>query len=175
LIFLGNNSDLAGRFVFDVMLSGEVLGVRPGTRRQEVEERLGADYLDDVESEFVRRDYGLLEVTFVPRNGWECAFLTVEMHRTASIDEGLFPAPILQKYGAFDGRVQIAGVVEALQLLGVEVEKIADENSEDFSRYLVASSGCLAHVQNNDDGLLRAGDIWSLTITRPDEVWRRPM
>ncbi|WP_329611697.1 hypothetical protein [Kitasatospora herbaricolor] len=68
-----------------ILSSGKIFGIGIGAQLHDFEQAIGFDHVDDVQGRqgrrLMRRDYGLLEVTFDGEPGWKCRWISVEVHR----------------------------------------------------------------------------------------------
>ncbi|MFJ2777929.1 hypothetical protein [Kitasatospora sp. NPDC087315] len=76
---------IGAEFIAETLSSGTVFGLGVGARLRDVESAIHLDHVDDVQGRrgkrLMRRDYGLLEVTFGGEPDWECRWISVEVHR----------------------------------------------------------------------------------------------
>ncbi|RII20730.1 hypothetical protein DSC45_02700 [Streptomyces sp. YIM 130001] len=162
----------------------DVLGVGVGAGPDAWEAAVGRDYFDDRGAGLLRRDYGLLEVSFSDEEGTPCFGISVQVHRLL---HGL-PVPSSLEgesgtYGAFAPRVRFVELRDTILALGRSVEP--EDLAGDIHRYRVVESGARIFVVDDpdpygdgDDGdaeadgdpdqvrLHRAGDVWALSVHR---------
>src|SRR5688572_804058 len=85
----------------NMLVSSQAFGIAPGTEIPDITVVLGEDYVEErygrAGQRLMRRDYGLVEVTFSNEPDWACVWLSVEVHRLASHDE--LNAEAREKYG----------------------------------------------------------------------------
>ncbi|MEV5969854.1 hypothetical protein [Streptomyces sp. NPDC051921] len=125
-----------------VAAHGDVLGVGIGARPEEWEARLGADYVDDRSGALLRRDHGLVELTFQEERGsWSCLGFTVQVHRLRWDPGSAVPAALWDAYGGFGRSVRFGDLTAAVAALGRTVEPDDDGTAADFRRYRVPGSG----------------------------------
>ncbi|WP_381562177.1 hypothetical protein [Streptomyces eurythermus] len=167
-------------FYARVATRGEVLGVGIGSGPGLWEAVLGTDCLDDPGRGLLRRDYGLVELSFAADGGpLSCFGISVRAHRLVH-DQGVPPA-LARAYGEFTPRARFEEVRSRILALGCAVEP--DDLSGDVHRYRVPESGVRVFVVDDPDpygdgdhdvhdpGLHQAGDIWSLSV--PPAWWAR--
>ncbi|MBB5867527.1 hypothetical protein F4553_000906 [Allocatelliglobosispora scoriae] len=153
-------------FFADVAATGLILGIGRGSTMQEVEDSLGGDYLDDHGDGFIRRDYGLLEITFLDRNGWSCGFIIVEVHRLAG-DRSLVPPAIEARYGPLPARLTAGPYFTALTKRGFGPERVADDSASDYLRYVIPATECVIDVVDDPQDVVGwpgFGEVWSLSL-----------
>ncbi|SMF84732.1 hypothetical protein [Streptomyces sp. Amel2xC10] len=69
-------------FYAHVATRGDVLGLGIGTQPAQWETGLGTDHLDTEDGGLLRRDYGLVELSFQEENSfWPCFGVSVQVHR----------------------------------------------------------------------------------------------
>ncbi|MGI8648278.1 MAG: hypothetical protein DLM55_04420 [Acidimicrobiales bacterium] len=89
-------------FLVDFAATGDIEGVGLGSSPYEWDQIIGADYVDDVQKNQMRRDYGLIELTFWHTDGaWLCTGISVQAHRLWWETADLVPAMLQKKYGEF--------------------------------------------------------------------------
>ncbi len=121
----------------------DVLGTGIGSGPGAWDTTLGPDYLDDPGEGLLRRDYGLVELSFSDAEGpLSCFGISVQVHR---LIHGLsVPAALTKRYGEFAPRVLFTQLQAALLSLGYTVEP--EDLSGDIHRYRVAGSGARVFV-----------------------------
>ncbi|MGW0314100.1 hypothetical protein [Streptomyces flavidovirens] len=149
-----------------VAARGDVLGVGIGAQPAEWEGRLGADYVDDADGGLLRRDYGLVELSFQEEHGaWPCFGISVQVHRLRWDTESAVPAPLRSVYGDFAPRTPFEDLVAAITRLGCSVEPDDDGTAEDFHRYRVPESGVRILVRVDAATHGPTGDVWKLSVS----------
>lgn len=84
----------------------------------EVEAVLGEDFYEEEFPGGLRRDYGLLELSFVRVDEWRCNAVTLELHRlTYDLEPG--PGPLLEEYGPYPKSVSYEKLLTVLRKAGV--------------------------------------------------------
>jgi hypothetical protein len=166
------------RFYVDVVASGRILGVGPGSVPRDVESALGSDYLDDEQDWYVRRDYGLIEFTFLRDRSLECGFVIVELHRLLASGLGMVPQPIVERYGELPLRVPADALLADLAAVGCQIRR--DERGDPSGiRFVSPETGCLIQLSGDspgdrsDDGWPAADEVWSISIHPADSGWWR--
>ncbi|MFD0279258.1 hypothetical protein ACFVHB_35925 [Kitasatospora sp. NPDC127111] len=152
----------------------DVLGVGIGSGPAEWEGTVGSDYLDDGDEGLLRRDYGLLELSFSGAEGAvSCFGISVQVHRL--IHDACVPPPLERTYGEFARRVRFEELRSVILSLGCTVEP--DDLSGDVHRYLVPESGARVFViadpdpygggdhDVDDPEIHQAGDVWALSVS----------
>ncbi|MEU3431444.1 hypothetical protein [Streptomyces gardneri] len=153
-------------FYAHVATRGDVLGMGIGTQPAEWADRLGADYVDDVDAGLMRRDYGLVELSFEEAQGsWPCFGISVQVHRLRWDVESAVPAALRSSYGAFASSVRFEDLTVAINDLGYSFEPDDDATATDFRRYRVPESGVRLIVRVDVDAQGAAGDLWSLSVS----------
>jgi hypothetical protein len=153
-------------FYAHVATRGDVLGVGIGAQPAEWEAKLGADYLDDADSGLLRRDYGLVELSFQEEGGaWPCFGISVQAHRLGQDTESTVPGPLRCAYGDFASRTSFEDLVAAITGLGCSVVPDKDGTPPDIDRYRVPESGVRIFVDTDADAHGPAGDVWSLSVS----------
>lgn len=81
-------------FYAHVATRGEVLGAGIGTQPAQWEAALGTDHLDTEEADLLRRDYGLVELSFQrDDDAWPCFGVSLQVHRLSQDTASEVPAP----------------------------------------------------------------------------------
>ncbi|MEV3987319.1 hypothetical protein AB0J57_00250 [Streptomyces sp. NPDC049837] len=156
----------------------DVLGAGVGSSPDHWEAVLGPDYLDIPSGGLVRRDYGLVEVTFspTPEGLLSCSGFGLQTHRLIhDLSPSTVPTPLSREYGRFEPRVRYAELRAVVLSLGRSIEP-ADQ-SGDVHRYGVRESGADIHViadpdpygngdhDPDDPEEHQAGDVWSVHVS----------
>ncbi|WP_199551744.1 hypothetical protein [Streptomyces sp. N35] len=160
-------------FYADVATRGDVLGVGRGSSPEMWEAALGPDFLDDPGRGMLRRDYGLVELSFSSVEGvMSCFGIGVQVHRML---HGLrAPTAVVRAYGEFAPRVPFGELRTRIRSLGCEVEP--EDVTGDVHRYRVPESGArifvvedpdpYGHAEGDHDAdapaLHRVGDVWAV-------------
>ncbi|WP_374778051.1 hypothetical protein OG756_39775 [Streptomyces sp. NBC_01310] len=164
----------------------EVLGSRIGSGPGHWAESLGPAYVDVPGGGLLRRDHGLVEVTFSSESPGQgtCTAFGVQVHRLLHDQgPGQVPAPLSRRYGAFAPRARFEELRAAVEALGHTIE--LDDPSGDIHRYRVPDSGTRVFVVADPDPYgygdhdpddpeeVQIGDIWSIAVApaprdRPD-------
>ncbi|MDT0613391.1 hypothetical protein [Streptomyces lancefieldiae] len=161
-------------FYAHVATSCDVFGTGIGSSPAAWEATVGPDYLDDPSKGTLRRDYGLVELSFSNTEGpMSCFGISVQVHR---LIHGLsVPASLAGEYGEFAPRARFADMQVAIQALGYTVEP--DDLSGHVHRYRVPRSGARIFVINDpdpygdgdhdvdDQEVHQAGDVWALSVS----------
>ncbi|MFF4569273.1 hypothetical protein [Streptomyces sp. NPDC001410] len=157
-------------FYVKAALQGEILGARLGTSPEIWEENLGSDFLDDARKSLMRRDYGLIEVTFAKSRGsWESVAASLQIHRLAHRLDGMIPPPVTVAHGTFSAHVRIGEFRRELEMQGGTLREVTDSSRPNFVHYQEPSIGSSVYVVNLAHTPLEEGDIWSITLSRGRE------
>ncbi|WP_201297909.1 hypothetical protein [Nocardia sp. CY41] len=172
-------SDLG--FYAHFVTCGEVLEAGIGTNPAEWEAKLGSDYIDDRVQTRMRRDYGLVELSFEEDKGeWSCFGISVQTHRLISGEVSTVPVLLRTEYGEFAPRVGFDELAALITGLGYRIEPDHDATTTDIHRYRVPESGArvfvvadadpygCADVDAEDPAGHRVGDVWSINLS---PVW----
>ncbi|MCH0566505.1 MULTISPECIES: hypothetical protein [unclassified Streptomyces] len=157
-------------FYTHVAIRGDLLGAGIRSEPAEWEAKLGTDYLDVSSPGFIRRDYGLVEVSFQEEKGaWPCFGISVQVHRLRLEGVSAVPKPLRVAYGAFPARTKFAELCAVLTGQGFSVEPDNDSSTTDIHRYRVVQSGARIFVvaEAGAPDSSREGDVWSLSVS-PD-------
>ncbi|ORT54576.1 hypothetical protein [Streptomyces sp. CB03238] len=170
-------------FYAHVATRGDVLGAGIGTTPAEWEARLGPDYLDDRSHGLMRRDYGLLELSFrEDKDAWLCFGISVQVHRLIH-DTAAVPPALQEAYGPFAPRVGFDDLSGLIRSKGHSVERDDDTTTTDTLRYRVPESGVrifviadpdpygYGDVDPDDPTQHQVGDVRSINVA-PD-WWSR--
>ncbi|WP_433452948.1 hypothetical protein ACQPXS_32740 [Streptomyces sp. CA-142005] len=159
-------------FYAKAALRGEVLGVELGAGPEAWEERVGSDFLDDVKKSLMRRDYGLVEVTFAKTEGsWVSVAVSLQIHRLSYGLNEMVPPPIEFAHGAFSTHVRIHEFRRELEMQGGTLCEIADASRPNFVHYQEPNIGSSVYVVDQlAHTSLKAGDIWSIAFSVGTEV-----
>lgn len=140
----------------------EVLGIGIGSGPGAWEATLGPDYLDDAGKGRLRRDYGLVELSFSATDGrMSCFGISVQVHRL--LHGPCAPPSLVRKYGEFTPRAHFEELRSVILSLGCTVE--SDDPSWDFHRYRVPESGTRIFVIEDAGPDHQAGDIWAVNVS----------
>ncbi|NUL04174.1 hypothetical protein HRW07_13210 [Streptomyces lunaelactis] len=159
------------QFCVDVLKTGMVQGVGLQSLPDAWEVALGSGYLDDVQKNRMRRDYGLIELSFLKSDGeWACIEASIQVHRLKMLPaEDVVPDVLVQRYGKFESTVRMGDLIESLAVCGVRHDLILDRNQERHKRFSVEEAPAIIHVLANDfdtAGSLKSGDVWSISLPR---------
>ncbi|MER7723591.1 hypothetical protein [Streptomyces sp. NPDC096323] len=152
----------------------DVLGTGIGASSDAWEAAVGQDYIDDRGKGVLRRDYGLVELSFSDVKGpMTCFGISVQVHR---LIHGLsVPTTLTAKYGEFAPRARFAELQAAIASLDCTVEP--DDLSGYVHRYRVAESDVRIFVINDpdpygdgdhdvdDQKVHQAGDVWAMHVS----------
>ncbi|MFD7242221.1 hypothetical protein [Streptomyces massasporeus] len=155
-------------FYAHVATRGDVLGVGIGAQPAEWEATLGADCLDTEDGGLLRRDYGLVELSFQEEDGaWPCFGVSVQVHRLRWDTESSVPAALRGAYGTFAPSTRFEDLAAAITGLGCSVEPDPDEGgtSGDMHRYRVPESGVRIFVRADARAEGYSGEVWSLSVS----------
>ncbi|MFI6369762.1 hypothetical protein [Streptomyces sp. NPDC050546] len=155
-------------FYAHVATRGDVLGVGIGAQPAEWETKLGADFLDTEDGDLLRRDYGLVELSFQEEgSAWPCFGVSVQVHRLRSDTESSVPAALRGAYGEFAPSTRFEDLAAAIVGLGSSVEPEPDDGGTtgDFHRYRVRESGVRIFVRADEGAQGQAGVVWSLSVS----------
>ncbi|MFH8564119.1 hypothetical protein [Streptomyces sp. NPDC017988] len=179
----GRRADLG--FYAAFATRGEILGTGIGADPAAWEAALGPDHLDDPGEGTLRRDHGLVELSFsaaekpLGRSSsrpFSCYGISVQVHRLAhdAPTAPLVPSALVREYGQFAPRVRFEELRSAILSLGCTVEP--EDLSADIHRYRVPESGARVfviddpdpygdgHHDTDDPETAQAGDVWALSV-----------
>ncbi|MET9293393.1 hypothetical protein [Streptomyces sp. NPDC003077] len=154
----------------------DVFGVGVGSDPDDWEAALGSDYLDVFGRGRLRRDYGLVEVSFFrnPQGTYSCSGFSVQIHRQLyASSPGDVPLPLSREYGNFAPRAQYEEVRARILSMGHSIEL---EKPDHIHRYHVPESGARVFVMADpnpygscdhdpaDPELHQADDVWSVSV-----------
>ncbi|MFJ8547026.1 hypothetical protein ACIRFH_34665 [Streptomyces sp. NPDC093586] len=166
-------------FCAHVAARGDVLGATVGTGPEGWEAALGHAFLDVPGGGLLRRDYGLVEINFSPRQlaqpaRMACFGFGVPVQRLLyDQSPDTVPPPLTRTYGPFAPRVPFTELHTALQALGHTVELDTDNTSRDMNCYRVSRSAGRIHVIAGpapcasgapDPNGHQEGDVWSIDV-----------
>ncbi|SDX09539.1 hypothetical protein SAMN05421504_102293 [Amycolatopsis xylanica] len=160
-------------FYARAVVDGTVMGLGQDSLPEDWEDRLGVNYVDDVRKGLMRRDFGLVEVSFQRVRGiWRCFGVGIQVHRLDRGVEAVVPAPVRAEFGEFGSPVGFAGVDAAVARMGGRLESANDGGSTYHDQFLSASTNARVHVvaQVDDPGVggTSVGDVWSIHLS-----WRK--
>ncbi|MFH0518594.1 hypothetical protein ACHBTE_15625 [Streptomyces sp. M41] len=161
-------------FYAHVATSCDVFGTGIGSSPEAWEAAVGPDYFDDPGTGLLRRDYGLLELSFSDAEGLlSCFGISVQVHR---LIHGLsVPVSLTERYGKFAPRARFTELQAAILSLGSTIEP--DDLSGDVHRYRVVGSGARIFVVDDPDPYgsgdhdvdaekaHQPGDVWALSVS----------
>jgi hypothetical protein len=166
-------------FFRDVSVTGHVLGLGLGSKPTQWEQALGDGYIDDVRKGRMRRDYGLVELSFLRIEGfWKCTEISIQVHRLSMHHEEIIPETLLRMHGAFQERVPFSDLRQSILESGVGIETIEDVARSRYRRYWIRESRTLIHVLDdrlNESGLPAPGDVWSISLSQDAEIRKAPL
>ncbi|MEU6057187.1 hypothetical protein [Streptomyces sp. NPDC047097] len=165
-------------FYAHVATRGDILGAGISTPPAHWEAALGPGYVDDTSNGLMRRDHGLVELSFAEddEGTWSCFGISVRAHRLFTGDASTAPEPLRSAYGPFAPQVSFDQLSAALTAHGLSIE-LDDATAEDIHRYRVPESGARIFVVVDPDpyGYCEAdpdeparsarGDVWSLSLS----------
>ncbi|WHM40686.1 hypothetical protein [Streptomyces sp. BPTC-684] len=162
-------------FYAHVATRGDVLGTGIGSGPDAWEAAVGPGYLDDRGAGLLRRDYGLVEVSFSGAEGsMSCFGISVQVHRLIH-GHSAVPPTLEREYGGFAPRVRFQDLRSGILSLGRTVEP--EDLSGDVHRYRVPESGARIFVIEDPDPygdgdydvddpeIHQAGDVWALNVS----------
>ncbi|MBX9359802.1 hypothetical protein ACF09Y_34885 [Streptomyces massasporeus] len=155
-------------FYARVATRGHVLGLGIGTQPAAWEAKLGTDFLDAEDGSLLRRDYGLVELSFQEEAGaWSCFGVSVQVHRLRRDTEASVPAGLRGAYGVFAPSTRFEDLAAAIAGLGCSLQPEPDEDGtpEDMRRYRVPESGVRIFVRAEEHAGRQAGEVWSLSVS----------
>ncbi|MFJ8053271.1 hypothetical protein [Streptomyces luteogriseus] len=155
-------------FYAHVATRGDVLGLGIGAQPAEWETKLGADFLDTEDGGLLRRDYGLVELSFQEEGrAWPCFGVSVQVHRLRWDTESSVPAALRDAYGAFAPATRFEDLAAAIAGLGCSLEPEPDDDgtSGDMHRYRVPESGVRIFVRADGNVRGQTGEVWSLSVS----------
>ncbi|MEU8268617.1 hypothetical protein AB0B89_15785 [Sphaerisporangium sp. NPDC049002] len=159
-------------FYVTALTTGTVLGLRIGSRAEEVERVLGPDFLDDPGRGTLRRDYGLVEFGFERDHGWMCRVISIQVHRLAGQQGDTVPTRLREKYGSFAPYVPYEILAPALASYGYTTHIDRQESPYPGLRVLQVDQTGTEIVVVADKEAERAGgrpghgDVWSISLSR---------
>ncbi|GAA3861464.1 hypothetical protein [Streptomyces sedi] len=147
---------------------GTVCGLGAGSLPTEWEPVLGGDYVDDARKGRMRRDYGLVEVSFLRREGeWRCATVSLQVHRLAWAED-VVPRRLREEYGEFRTHVPFASLAAGIAEAGFGLEEVGDSSMHGFTAFRISETSSVLHVARTppgDGGPHHADDVWSLALS----------
>ncbi|MBT3159137.1 hypothetical protein KQH42_02260 [Streptomyces sp. CHA1] len=155
-------------FYAHVATRGEVLGAGIGAQPAQWEAALGTDYLDIEEADLLRRDYGLVELSFQKDDdAWPCRGVSLQVHRLSLDTDSEVPASLRDVYGEFAPAVRFEQLTGTIAGLGhcVEHEPDAAGTSPDIHRHRVPESGVRIFVRTPEGTQRQTGAVWSLSVS----------
>ncbi|MEV5238367.1 hypothetical protein AB0K89_04450 [Streptomyces cinnamoneus] len=154
----------------------DVLGSGIGSAPGAWEATVGPDFFDDPSQGLLRRDYGLVELSFSDAEGsmsMSCFGISVQVHRL--IHGSSVPESLVREYGKFAPRARFEELRALILTLQCTVEP--DDLSGDVHCYRVPESGARIFVIEDPDPygdgdhdvhdptIHQAGDIWALNVS----------
>ncbi|WP_406729514.1 hypothetical protein WJ438_40400 [Streptomyces sp. GD-15H] len=158
----------AFQFLVEVLKSGAVQGLGLDARPDAWEAKLGSGYVDDVRKGRMRRDYGLVELSFFKEGEtWQCFEVSLQIHRLAAGIADIVPISLIEEYGKLESRIKFSDLQANATAEGLQVAQIGDRGRHLHSRFSVMESRVIVHVLETDSGdILRRGDVWSVSLAR---------
>ena len=161
----------------DFIASGRILGQDLASGPDDWDFALGGSSwpLVDVQKRQMRRDYGLVEVSFeLTDSEWVCTVIHLQAHRLniGSDLSALVPPGVVDEYSPIEPVVEFSDVAQELAAAGVDVERILDRSTRDYRRFWVARSESVVHVQG--DARDKPGAVWSVGRALGGAVWKKP-
>lgn len=158
----------ACQFLVEVLKSGAVQGLGLDAQPDAWEAMLGSGYVDDVRKGRMRRDYGLVELSFFKEGDiWQCFEVSLQVHRLAMGIPDVVPDSLIEEYGKLESRVRFSDLQANATAEGLQLAQIRDPGGHLHSRFSVMESKAIVHVLEADSGdNLRQGDIWSVSLAR---------
>lgn len=158
------------RFCVEVLRSGTVQGLGLNGQPDAWEAKLGQGYVDDVRKGRMRRDFGLVELSFLKGGeGWQCIELSLQIHRLAMGEVDVVPNFLIGKLGKFESRIKFDDLEGLLATEGIHLDRIGDRIQEPHARFSIAESGAIVHVLTVEAGGVGRpgiGDVWSISVAR---------
>ncbi|MFE5243203.1 MULTISPECIES: hypothetical protein [unclassified Streptomyces] len=124
--------------------------------------------MDDMRKGRMRRDYGLVELSFIKKGEmWQCFEVSLQVHRLAKGIPDVAPGSLIEEYGELESRVRFGDLQGSVTAEGLRVAQISDRARHLHSRFSVMESRAIVHVLEADSGdILRRGDVWSVSLAR---------
>ncbi|MFF4867454.1 hypothetical protein ACFY3J_38585 [Streptomyces sp. NPDC001231] len=161
-------------FYAHVATHRDVLAIGIGSGPGAWEATVGPDYLDDPGKKLLRRDYGLVELSFSDADGpMSCFGISVQVHRL--VHGHCVPPSLVREYGESTPRARFEELRSMILSLGCKIEP--DDLSGDVHRYRVPESGTRIFVIDDPDPfgdgdhdvddpeIHQAGDVWALSVS----------
>ncbi len=166
------DSEAALTFFRDIATTGAVEGLGLDAEPDQWSRSLGTAYVEDIRRGRMRRDYGLVELSFFrTAQAWKCLEISVQVHRLAYPHEDVVPITLSRV--PFPDRVLFADLNRVIQDSGAEVEEIVDVAKSWYRRYYIPESSALVHVVSDDS--LSAETVWSISLAKDAETRRVPL
>lgn len=158
----------AFRFLLEVLGLGTVQRLGLDAKPEAWEAKLGSEYVDDLRKGRMRRDYGLVELSFFKEGEiWQCFEVSLQIHRLATDFSRIVPSSLIEEYGPFESRIKFSDLQANATIEGLQVTQIDNRSGHLHSRFSVMESGVIVHVLETDFGdVLRQGDVWSVSLAR---------
>ncbi|SOD67133.1 hypothetical protein SAMN06297387_1292 [Streptomyces zhaozhouensis] len=149
---------------------GTVCGLGAGSLPTEWDLVLGGDCVDDVRKGRMRRDYGLLEASFLRREGeWQCTTVSVQVHRLVWAED-VVPRRLREEHGDFRTHVPFALLSARITEAGFGLEEVGDPSMKGFTAYRLSGTSSVLYVVRTppgDGGPHQGDDVWSLALSFP--------
>lgn len=155
-------------FLVEATMEGRVLSLDVNSTPEAVEKVLGTGFIDDVDNKkrHMRRDYGLVEFYFQPKDGgWKCNHISIQVHRLVHGDKNTVPSVLTEKYGDFPAEIPFADIVQRLAESHPDVSVQSETSDGDYKHVALSQAKADITVWQGQDGKPPApGSIWSITI-----------
>lgn len=155
-------------FLATALLDRRVLDLECGSTPEQVEASLGANFIDDMEKRrrYFRRDYGLIELTFVRNAEWVCSNANIQAHRL--MRPGSVPAPLEECYGPFPRRVKLSDLVARIAERGHQLVLASRDSDRPYERYATEPAGpayafVVGDTSGADNTRPATGELWSIS------------
>jgi hypothetical protein len=153
-------------FVADLMRTGLLHGIGVGTSVGEVDRVLRVEFVDDADGDnWLRRDYGLVELNFTGGPDWVVTGGGLALHRLPALPE--IGEEWARDMGVtFPAFIRWADVVEALSEFG-DAPELESSVQGEFRAYRAAATRVTAVVVDNEDerdDWPGHGDLWAVNV-----------
>ncbi|MDT7725945.1 MAG: hypothetical protein QOI21_2521 [Actinomycetota bacterium] len=157
-------------FYAQVIVTGRVMGASLASSPEQWAQELGANYVDARRKALMRRDFGLVEVSFQRVRGvWECFGMAIQVHRLVGGRDGVVPAPVGARFGDFGPLVLFATLDDVVARAGHHLENDNDETTSHHDRFVLPETGAHVHVVSQvddpDSGGPQVGHVWSIQLS----------
>ncbi|MDT0347604.1 hypothetical protein [Streptomyces litchfieldiae] len=157
-------------FYASAVIEGTIYGLGVDSTPDQWTAELSDQCLDDARKRRMRRDYGLIEVSFHRPKGereWRCYAISVQIHRLAWGIDNNIPERLNQEHGPFNEHMPFDAIYAEIQARGAQLEKNEGEPSPGFESYRLPSARSAVYVmrtQGSEDDPHQEGDVWSLGL-----------